>query len=180
MASRASCFVLLAPALLCLLSSPCVATNILYSGSSLYTGQSLTYGAYYLIMQSDCNLVLYDSGRPVWATNTGGRGSNCRATMQKDGNFVVYNGNNNAVWASGSNGRVDNYVLILQHDRNVVVYGGSIWGSGSNAYGTGVTISGAPTAVKDDTSAPTSVVADGRTGRELGLGRKIDLVTNRT
>ncbi|CAA7406364.1 unnamed protein product [Spirodela intermedia] len=174
MASRASCFLLLAPALLCLLSSPCVADSILYSGSSLYTGQSLNYGSYYLTMQSDCNLVLYDAGRALWATNTDGRGSNCRAAMQKDGNFVVYNGNNNAVWASGSNRGNGNYILILQRDRNVVIYGGSIWASGSNAYGTGVTISGAPAAVNDDISAPASVA-----GRELDLGRKISLVTNR-
>lgn len=174
MASRAFCFLLLAPALLCLLSSLCAADSILYSDSSLYTGQSLTYGSYYLTMQSDCNLVLYDSGRPVWATNTGGRGSNCRAAMQKDGNFVVYDGNNNAVWASGTNRGDGNYVLILQRDRNVVIYGGSIWGSGSNAYGAGITISGALAVVKDDTSAPASVP-----GRELGLGQKIDLATNK-
>jgi hypothetical protein len=58
------------------------------------------------------------------------------AKMQYDGNFVVFNGNQETgtvVWASGTNG--NNYVT-LQYDGNLLIYsraGALKWAS--NAYG---------------------------------------------
>ncbi|CAA6669410.1 unnamed protein product [Spirodela intermedia] len=141
MASRASCFLLLAPALLCLLSSPCVADSILYSDSSLYTGQSLNYGSYYLTMQSDCNLVLYDAGRALWATNTDGRGSNCRAAMQKDGNSSCTTETTTPCGRAAATGERQ-LLLILRSATGTWSFTVALSGLlGSNAYGTGVTIS---------------------------------------
>jgi hypothetical protein len=70
-----------------------------------------------LIMQPDCNLVLYQYAPPglngdgaVWASNTdnGGTGEyqGCYATMQSDGNLVIYApnypGGQKALWASAT------------------------------------------------------------------------------
>jgi len=59
-----------------------------------------TNSATQLVMQSDCNLVLYDPTHAVAATGTNGRGTSCRAVMQSDGNFVVYrNTDGKALWS---------------------------------------------------------------------------------
>ncbi|KAH7692356.1 alpha-D-mannose-specific plant lectins domain-containing protein [Dioscorea alata] len=104
-----------------------MANFILYSGESLRSGEAMHYASYTYIMQSDCNLVLYDNGNPIWASGTYARGTHCHVIMQSDGNLVIYDKNNNAVWASNTNMGQGNYVLILQKDRNVVIYGGALW-----------------------------------------------------
>ncbi|KAJ8511442.1 hypothetical protein OPV22_001876 [Ensete ventricosum] len=138
---------------LLLLPPPCAADNILYSGESLNSGQSLRYGSYNFIMQSDCNLVLYDNNRAVWASGTNGRGSNCVCRMQTDGNLVVYTGST-AVWASNTDRGRGNYVCILQRDHNVVVYGGALWATGTNIGSARVIIAG-----NSNTTAAPAVVA---------------------
>ena len=114
----------------------CMADNFLLSPNSLREGQFLAYGNYIFVLQrGQCNLVLYDTGVAVWTSNRPPPGSNtlrCYATMQRDGNFVLYNRNGTAVWSSGTSRGQNNYVLILQPDRNVVIYGGSIWATGTN------------------------------------------------
>jgi hypothetical protein len=87
---------------------------------------------YFVIMQSDGNLVVYSTGQtngrgrdfPIWASNTNGKGSKpFRAVMQKDGNFVVYDGTNSPKWASNTNGRANEpFNLIMQDDGNLVLY----------------------------------------------------------
>ena len=54
-----------------------------------------------LVLQDDGNLVLYrtDDGRALWASNTAGRPA-ASASMQSDGNFVVYGQDGLAHWAS--------------------------------------------------------------------------------
>ena len=86
-------------------------------------------GAYYLSMQQDCNLVLYDywsdfvHPKAVWNSGTWNRGVDCYAWMQTDGNFVIYNGNNQALWQSGTWGHLNKGVYLqVQSDRNVVIY----------------------------------------------------------
>lgn len=53
-----------------------------------------------IVMQNDSNLVIYKSGKAVWATGTNRRCTSCRATFQKDGNFVIYNEDNDPVYVS--------------------------------------------------------------------------------
>ncbi len=51
-------------------------------------------GPHHLAMQGDGNLVIYDAdNKPVWATNTNGRGPNCYLDVQDDGNVVLYTPN---------------------------------------------------------------------------------------
>ncbi|KAK1265032.1 hypothetical protein QJS04_geneDACA021314 [Acorus gramineus] len=66
-------------------------SNVLFSGNSLNAGQALNYGSYKFIMQSDYNLVLYDGGRAIWASNTNGKGSACSLRTQYDANLVISN-----------------------------------------------------------------------------------------
>jgi hypothetical protein len=89
-------------------------------------------------MQGDGNLVLYFTpfgtwASPIWASNTAGN-PGAWATMQGDGNFVVYSASNKALWATGTNPNGSH--LSVQTDGNLVVYdasGKALWGSGSNA-----------------------------------------------
>jgi hypothetical protein len=74
-----------------------------------------------LRLQEDRNLVLYKDGRAVWeAPNALGRGD--RAPMQDDGNFVLYDEDDEPVWASATSGNPGAY-LAIQDDGNMVVYG---------------------------------------------------------
>ncbi|MES9041834.1 hypothetical protein U6V62_12360 [Cutibacterium acnes] len=165
---------LLVPAIVGLLLPACLADDVLGTDESLYTGQSLTTGSYSLVMQSDCNLVLYDAGKAIWATSTNGRGSSCRATMQKDGNFVVYNGaGGNALWASNTSRQQGYFVLVLQKDRNLVIYGPAIWATGTNRVGT----PGVVVAPSDVGSSGEPVVVNASAAAEELSNRKIAMVT---
>jgi hypothetical protein len=115
-------------------------TNSLYAGGVLAGSQSAyitpslvssTQGATLrLVMQPDCNLVLYLGWGALWSSGTSGKGLGCEAKMQSDGNFVVYTAQNQPVWASGTQGHPGAYALI-QNDGNVVVYLGNqaLWDS---------------------------------------------------
>lgn len=55
----------------------------------------------FIAMQTDGNLVLYNNGRALWASNTVGACVRCRAVFQGDGNLVIYNRDNwGPVWAT--------------------------------------------------------------------------------
>ncbi|KAK1298289.1 hypothetical protein QJS10_CPB14g01187 [Acorus calamus] len=112
-----------------LVGPPCEAANVLFSGDTLRLEESLTYGNYRLTMQRDCNLVLYDGGRAVWASGTNGKGSGCYLRMQYDANLVVYNYDGKSLWSSKTYRRMGNYLVVLQNDRNVVIYGDAFWDS---------------------------------------------------
>ena len=116
-----------------LISPSSAATNILLSGQSLASGQSLTEGNYAVTLKNDCNLVVTDSGTEVTSTGTAGKGTNCVATMQFDGNFVLYDGSRRKVWSTNTARAFGAYILVLQPDRNVVLYGPGYWQSGTKA-----------------------------------------------
>ncbi|WP_054816137.1 LysM peptidoglycan-binding domain-containing protein [Nocardia arizonensis] len=102
-------------------------------GEELGLGQSLTGGAYTLTLQQDGNLVLSEpGGNVVWSTLTHDQGVR-RATLQTDGNFVLYK-DDGAAWSTETDGAaVDR--LVVQADRNVVLYapdGGAVWASGTD------------------------------------------------
>ena len=96
-------------------------------------------GRWQLVMQADGNLVGYvnSTGKSFWRSGSTGRGTGpYRATLQGDGNFVVYDSANAAIWKTGKLGNLPPYTLNMQNDRNIVVYNGAgkaIWASGSNA-----------------------------------------------
>ncbi len=101
--------------------------------ANLTAGQSIRRGEYIhnldtttphaLILQGDGNLVLYGPGADVeWDANTDRRGA-VRATMQHDGNFVLYRSDDSPVAATGTGGRKDRGVFIrLGNDGNLVVH----------------------------------------------------------
>jgi hypothetical protein len=104
-------------------------TNHLAPGQSLGPNgylQTPDGRARFILQASDGNLVEYYSlgagngGTEVaWATNTAGQGA-VRATMQTDGNFVLYDRNGHAVWATGTEGN-PGASLWLQGDGNIVL-----------------------------------------------------------
>ena len=114
------------------------ADNHLLPGERLNPGNFLKQDRYMLIMQQDCNLVLYNLNKPEWATKTANLGSRCFVTLQSDGNFVIYDeqeGRNEAIWASKTDGENGNYVIILQKDGNLVLYSKPIFATGTNRFG---------------------------------------------
>jgi hypothetical protein len=109
---------------------------VLAPGQTLAAGQSRATadGHYTLVMQGDGSLVDYVNAdgaprRPVWSTRTQGTG--LRATMQTDGNLVVYTADDAVAWASGTDGH-PGAQLVVQPDGNLVIYEGAaaIWASG--------------------------------------------------
>lgn len=118
----------------------------------LNAGNSLPlpgYG-YFLAMQSDCNLVLYNTttGAAVWATSnlpaydlggfvwntSAGSCLNASAAFQGDGNLVLYNpsfGGNayHAYWASGTGGNPGAQLQLMSSGQyvSISVNGKAIW-----------------------------------------------------
>ncbi|MET9226361.1 LysM peptidoglycan-binding domain-containing protein [Lentzea sp. NPDC003310] len=108
--------------------------DTLQAGQELTRGQQLTSAnGYVLTLQSDGNLVLSENTGTVWASGTDGKGA-VRATLQDDGNFVLYTSEDSAVWSTGTQGN-EGSRLVLQDDRNLVVFGadgGARWASNTN------------------------------------------------
>jgi hypothetical protein len=109
--------------------------DTLYPGQTLTSGQNLLSqsGSYTLAMQSDGNLVEYDSsGRPLWASGT----SNNPGTIlidQSDGNMVLVAPGNTPIWSTNTSGHTGT-ALTIQNDANIVAYAPgqiAIWASGS-------------------------------------------------
>lgn len=116
--------------------------GILNPGEELQAGQKLfsPSGEYFLVMQTDGNLVVYAVGastdsenanRPIWASHTNSKGGTV-AKMQGDGNFVVYAAGGAPVWASNTNGHGNSFVR-MQDDGNMVIYQ-AIWASNSKQH----------------------------------------------
>ena len=71
-----------------------------------------------LIMQTDGNLVLYDTaGTAHWASQTQGAGNT--AVFQEDGNLVIYNAQHQSVWAT--NTQATGATLKVLEDGNMVI-----------------------------------------------------------
>lgn len=113
-----------------------LAADGLALGQSIRVGEALTSsdGRYTLTLQRDGNLVLYrvSPRAPLWDSETDGDVAT-RATLQGDGNFVVY-GPDGPLWASGTDGeRITR--AVLQSDGNFVLYRSdrsAAWATGTN------------------------------------------------
>lgn len=110
-----------------LLNNPlrCEAGSVLYSGGTLYPGQFLESENLQLILQKDCNLVLFRNGTKYWATNT--EGTICYVTLENTGDMVVYNALGQPMWDLGLES-VGNYILVLGQG-HMSEYGPSRWAS---------------------------------------------------
>lgn len=128
----------------------------LLGGQQLTTGQVLYSfdNAYYAIMQTDGNFVVYRTGGgATWSTNTAGSGA-VRAVMQTDGNFVLYNANNGVVWASNTSGHPNSYFFV--YNGAAVIYQiGAGWASNTS----------------DHAAPPNSAPMIFREGQELVMGQ---------
>lgn len=107
-------------------------TSKVTPGTRFVVGQALTSpnGQHTLVMQADGNLVLLDSGKPVWSTQTAGNPGG-RAEFQADGNLVVRAANDKPTFYTAT-GKNRGALLAVQNDGNVVVYdsaGKGIWAS---------------------------------------------------
>ncbi|WP_244138735.1 MULTISPECIES: protease pro-enzyme activation domain-containing protein [Burkholderia] len=91
-------------------------------GVTLGSGQSFASGngANVLVMQGDGNLVLLRQGVPVWSSGTYNH-PGAYATMQTDGNLVVYSSAGAPLWYSSTGGN-PGAVTYIQDDGNVVIY----------------------------------------------------------
>jgi len=75
-------------------------------------------GRYFLMAQTDGNIVLYGPGYHVlWTTGTGGHPGGAYITVQTDGNVVVYSATSAPLWWTGTNNTA---TLWLQNDGNLV------------------------------------------------------------
>ncbi|WP_192583588.1 RHS repeat-associated core domain-containing protein [Streptomyces albicerus] len=91
------------------------------AGWKLTSGEEARSQRARLVMREDGDLALYDrkTGDIAWHTNTGGH-AGAWATMQEDGNFVVYDKDNNPLWDSKTWG--SGYFATLQDTGVFVVY----------------------------------------------------------
>jgi hypothetical protein len=117
-------------ALALLPTGPTASGDDMQPGEVLNPGNGITSanGRYTFAYQGDGNLVLYNGGTPLWASNTDGSPVGV-CIMQGDGNLVVYGPGGNAVWSSDTWHDPGSH-LIVQDDGNVVIYrpdGSAVW-----------------------------------------------------
>ena len=80
-------------------------------------------GKYYLIFQSDGNLVIYtDKNSATWSSGTYGN-SSAVLVLQKDGNLVIYKDKtfNSAIWSSQTFGRTNSGMFLTIDDNGIAV-----------------------------------------------------------
>lgn len=110
------------------------------NGKQLLSGQRLLPGQFIqasaescrLVLQADSNLVARRNGVAFWSAGTASTGGGGSASMQSDGNFVVYGGDGAARWATGTGGN-PGATIGIQNDCNVVLRsagGAALWASG--------------------------------------------------
>ncbi|MFE7637890.1 RHS repeat domain-containing protein [Kitasatospora sp. NPDC057518] len=100
------------------------ANKTLGAGFVLNPGESVRSNSVQLTMQTDGNLVLTSlrTGLVTWSTNTANH-PGAWATMQDDGNFVVYDPQRVPLWSSQSwVGPNSKYFAVVQDDGKFMVY----------------------------------------------------------
>lgn len=89
-------------------------------------------GRFKLVLQTDGNLVVYDTASPAWSSGTQ-HSDTSFLKMQQDGNLVLYSPNGSPRWASETSGKCSQPYLTLQNDGTLAMYAhdkqGIIWSS---------------------------------------------------
>jgi hypothetical protein len=104
------------------------AMNILTAGNALNQSQYLNNTNYYLVLQNDCNLVLYygstfTNNQSIWSTNTSMQGNHfCTFQVDTHGFLSIYNG-------STSSGLSQCYSQTA--DQTCVPWSGTTYATGS-------------------------------------------------
>nr|QIB98744.1 lectin 4 [Arisaema heterophyllum] len=105
-------------------SAGAVGTNYLLSGETLDTDGHLKNGDFDLVMQDDCNAVLYNGN---WQSNAANKGRDCKLTLTDRGVLVIKNGDGSTVFSSGSQSVKGNYALVVHPKGKLVIYGPSLF-----------------------------------------------------
>ncbi len=106
---------------------------------SLSAGKFVQSANRKLELADDCELVVssvdnFVVGGVLWRSNTANADTGCYADLQDDGNFVLYDDEDQALWAAGTSGTVGAQ-LRLQPDGNLVIYNGAnepLWATYTN------------------------------------------------
>nr|AEZ35184.1 agglutinin [Pinellia ternata] len=101
-----------------------VGTNHLLSGEILDTNGHLRNGDFDLVMQEDCNAVLYNGN---WQSNTANKGRDCKLTLTNRGELIIKNGDGSIVFRSGSQSERGDYALVVHPEGKLVIYGPSVF-----------------------------------------------------
>nr|AOA49622.1 lectin [Pinellia integrifolia] len=110
--------------LVILRAAAAVGTNYLLSGETLDTNGHLRNGDFDLVMQGDCNAVLYNGN---WQSNTANKGRDCKLTLTDHGELVIKNGDGSVVFRSGSQSARGNYAFVVHPEGRLVIYGPSVF-----------------------------------------------------
>ncbi|MGW0916236.1 polymorphic toxin-type HINT domain-containing protein [Streptomyces sp. NPDC002784] len=113
-----------------------VSHQYLRAGSKLTAGQEVRSQRARMVMEKDGDLAIYDrdTGKLRWHTNTGGN-AGAWATMQDDGNFVVYSAAGTSLWSTKTAvGAGSGHFATLQDSGSFAVYDAAWklkWSAGS-------------------------------------------------
>jgi YD repeat-containing protein len=111
----------------------CSIGTYLIPGGRINANQCIVspHGQYMLYMDPNGNFYIYDiaHGTGTWGANTAGH-PGAYATLQTDGNFVVYSASNVALWNSGTAG-TNAERLDMEDDGRIIIYK-SAWNSGTS------------------------------------------------
>ncbi|KAH7689225.1 alpha-D-mannose-specific plant lectins domain-containing protein [Dioscorea alata] len=91
-----------------------MANNLIYSGGTLKSGESLKAGDYEFIMDEDCSLALFHKETQEWNSGTDRLGLNCYLSFDSYANLTIYDGDNLLLFRIGLDLDKGQYVLILQ------------------------------------------------------------------
>ena len=110
----------------------------LLNGQRLLNGQDLTSEnrKYKLVVQSDGNLALYNSGLAIWSSQTYQKGTGPYfLKMQPDNHLCLYDNHGTCTWASNTHGKGNGKVWAMMQDNgNFVMYdehGTAVWCTGT-------------------------------------------------
>jgi hypothetical protein len=112
----------------------CAIATLLHAPQTIMGGQCIVSpnNQYILYMSpSDGNFYIYNNatGSGTWGPGTSGH-PGAFASLQLDGNFVVYDASNQPLWSSGTNGTGAD-LLNMENDGRIILYR-PIWQSGTS------------------------------------------------